>query len=57
LLFSSRHNACLEAVEDAITVLGKLSRRDSTEGLAAVHLAWAGTDADITDTGIHCINI
>jgi aspartate aminotransferase-like enzyme len=38
------HNACQEAVEDAITVLGKLSRRDSTEALVAVRLAWAGAD-------------
>jgi aspartate aminotransferase-like enzyme len=38
------HNACREAVEDPITVLGELSRRDSTEGIAAVRLAWAGTD-------------
>jgi aspartate aminotransferase-like enzyme len=40
------HNACREAVEDAIAVLGELGRRDSTKGIAAVRLAWAGTDTN-----------
>jgi aspartate aminotransferase-like enzyme len=38
------HKACREAVEDAIGVLGKHSGRDSAKGLAAVHLAWTGSD-------------
>jgi aspartate aminotransferase-like enzyme len=38
------HNACREAVEDAIAALGTLSRRDSSEGLAAAYVVWAKTD-------------
>jgi aspartate aminotransferase-like enzyme len=39
------HNACREAIEDAIVVLGELSCRDNAEGLAAVYSTWTEADA------------